>query len=467
MSEFSRFKAISPLDFRYWDRDASSLLSEEYFIIRKLYVEFALATVLCRRGLIDKAAFDEIAAACFGASAVTAEEVYEEERRIGHDIRALANCIQRRVSDRAKPYVHLMATSQDIIDTANASRYWQAIQNLLLPRLLELESALITIAEREAETLQIGRTHGQHAVPITFGFAMAGYVSRLGNCIEEIKALASRIRGKFSGAVGAYNALKLLFDDPEVVESEVLAELGIKPAEHSTQIVQPEALMRLLHEVVLAMGIMANLADDMRNLSRPEIAEVGEAFGPDQVGSSTMPHKRNPIHFERVKSFWKIVMPRYTTLFLDQLSEHQRDGTNLASSRTYPEALGYATFAAHEAAQAMRGLSVYREKCQKNLELSRGSIMAEPLYVSLAVHGHPDAHEKVRQLTLKAERSKNMLMEIAEADPELKPYWEKMTARQEGLLFSLPSLSPSLYTGIAAGKARKIAAEWKEKLGLK
>ncbi|HUS80906.1 MAG TPA: lyase family protein, partial [Armatimonadota bacterium] len=334
MSEFSLYDCVSPLDFRYYlpDPHMTGLLaeyvSESARVRSEARVEAAVARVLGRRGICSQAVADEIARA---AEQVTPEEVAAEEARIHHNIRALVNSMKQHVSDAAKPYIHFTLTSFDVIDTATAWRLKGAAHHAVIPALLDLERILIALTRREAETLQIGRTHGQHAVPITFGFAMAEYVSRLGGRIEKIRETADSLRGKISGAVGAYNASSLLIDDPEAFEREVLAELELQPSTHSTQIVEAEFVADFMHALVSAFGVLANLADDMRNLQRTEIEEVAEQFEADQVGSSTMPHKRNPWNFENVKSLWKEFMPRMVTVYQDQISEHQRDLTNSAS----------------------------------------------------------------------------------------------------------------------------------------
>lgn len=458
MKPRDQFDSLSPIDYRYWDEEVAKYLSENGFTHYKLLVEFALVRVLHRRGICPESVVKEVESAC---GQVTTTEVYEEEDRIRHDIRALVNCILAKVSDSTKPYVHMTATSYDIIDSANAARYKAVVEKVLVPSLTKLEGVLIDITLREAETVQVGRTHGQHAVPITFGFALAGYVSRIGGSIQVLEALATELPGKFSGAVGAYNASLLFFDDPEGFEAEVLAELGLTPAEHSTQIVPPEALTRLFCEVMIMAGILANLSDDMRHLQRTEIGEVGEEFEAAQVGSSTMPQKRNPINFENVKSFWKIVMPRIVTVFMDQISEHQRDLTNSASARTYGEVIAYAVSMTKRLTRTMSKLKVDRENLRRNLEMTKGGIIAEPLQLLLAALGHPDAHEKVRILTLQAQHEVRPLEEIVVGDTEMKNYLEKMTPCQRQILSN-----PSLYTGIAVKKAKAVAEHWKQKLGL-
>jgi adenylosuccinate lyase len=456
-----RFDSLSPVDYRYWDPEVAKYLSENGFTRYKLLVELALVRVLHARGICPEIAVQEVEAAC---NQVTTAEVYEEEDRIRHDIRALVNRICERISKDFRRFVHWTATSFDTVDSANAARYRDAIEKVLVPSLTELEGVLIATALREAETVQVGRTHGQHAVPITFGFALAGYVSRLGGSIEALSAFASKLPGKFSGAVGAYNASSLFFADPEGFEAEVLAELGLAPAEISTQIVPPEALTRLFCEVTIAAGILANLSDDMRNLQRPEIGEVGEEFGAAQVGSSTMPQKRNPINFENAKSLWKIIVARILTVFLDQISEHQRDLTNSASARTYGETVAYVVSTAKRLTRTMKKLTVDRANLERNLKLTKDFMAAEPLYIILAALGHPDAHEKVRTLTLQAQRENRTLHDVMvkdREDGELFSYFERMTPQQKEIL-----LNPTLYTGIAAKKAKAVAERWKQKLGL-
>lgn len=452
------FDSLSPIDYRYWDAEVAKYLSENGFTRYKLRVERALATVLERRGVCSEDTLREIVAAC---GEVVTEEVYDEEGRIGHDIRALVNRIQTRLSDRAKPFVHLSATSFDIIESANAARYKHVVEIVVIPALIELEKVLITLADNEAETPQAGRTHGQHAVPTSFGFAIAEYVSRIGGSIEELKLRADKLPGKFSGAVGAYNASSLFFDDPEVFEAEVLAEMGLIPAEYSTQIVPPEAMTRLLCEVTITAGILANLADDMRHLQRTEIAEVGEPVEEDQVGSSTMPQKMNPINFENAKSLWKVVMPRIITVFLDQISEHQRDLTNSASARTYGEVVAYVFSMAKRLTRVMNKLTVNHENLQRNLNMTKGGTAAEPLQLILSALGHSHAHEKVRILARQARRESRPLEEVVMGDAELADYLEKMTPRQRSVISN-----PSLYIGIAPKKARAVAERWKQKLGL-
>ena len=288
---------------------------------------------------------------------------------------------------------------------------------------------------------------------------MAEYVSRLGNRIREIREKSQRLVGKIAGAVGAYNASYLFFADPLEFEKEVLAELGLEPATHSTQIVEPEPLADYIHSLVSCFGVLANLSDDMRHLQRSEIGEVGEYFAADQVGSSTMPHKRNPINYENVKSLWKKFMPGMMTVYMDQISEHQRDLTDSASGRFLPEIVVGLLMAVKRLQRVLAKMSVDKENLKKNFEQNKEMIVAEPLYILLASYGHPDAHEAVRRLTLEAEKQGLALREVLKDHEELRGYWENFTEKQRDLL-----LNPEQYTGIAARKTELVVDYWKKEL---
>ena len=462
MTLSSRFDAISPLDSRFYGGDPQlyaalhPYLSEEGRVRAQAKAEAALARALAEEGIAPPEVADAIAAA---ADRIGAAEVYAEEARIGHDVRALVNRIRAQLPEDARRFVHLGATSMDVVDTANAWRYREAVERVVIPRLGLLASRLIALAEGEADTPQAGRTHGQHAVPITFGFAIAEYVSRIGGRTVFLRDAARALPGKLSGAVGAYNAPALLAPDPRALERRYLAHLGLVPASHSTQIVEPEAWSDLAHACVTTLGVMANLADDMRHLQRTEIAEIAEAFRAQQVGSSTMPQKRNPISFENVKSMWKAFMPRVITTYLDQISEHQRDLTNSASQRFSGELIAATAYAATRLGASIDGIHIDRDRMKANVGLSKGSIVAEALYVLLAKHGHPDAHEAVRRLTLEADQSGRPVLELAALDPDLRSILASLSSDERRVLDQ-----PEEYRGLAGDVARDVATLWRQKL---
>jgi adenylosuccinate lyase len=505
------FRNISPIDHRYSVSERSVFdalapwLSEEASIAACVKAEIALiiAHVAIREregespgqpGSVSRAPAvypvlsPELRAVLHKAGeSVSPEEVYAEEEKTRHNIRALVNVLKKKVPAELAPLVHLGATSVDILDTSLAWRMKGCCRDVILPALRRLEILLCDFAEREAETPQVGRTHGQHAVPVTVGFAMAEYVSRLGKSILEIERLSANLRGKLAGAVGAYNATGMIVRNPEELERLYLAELGLEPSEHSTQLVEPEYLLRLLLEYNTAFGIIANLADDLRNLQRTEIGELREGFAADQVGSSTMPQKRNPWNSEHVKSLWKAFMPRVMTFFMDQISEHQRDLSNSASQRFIADYTAGFCFAVHRMAGIVEGLSADREKCLANLRSGGGGIpgavLAEPAYILLAGSGVSDAHELIRKVTLKAEKENLSFSQALAGERELleriggqllglrdpsagSPPGNPGDADADPAGVALEFFSrPEQYRGLAVKKARELAAKYRKLAG--
>ncbi|MEM5948863.1 lyase family protein [Spirochaetia bacterium 38H-sp] len=464
----SLYKNISPLDHRYYlaNRELfeklSLYLSEEATVKYLLQVEEALVlTHLSIKGLLTPELEKTVKEA---TKKVDPSDVYLEEEKTQHNIRALVNVYMRYLPEDIRPYVHLGATSVDIMDTAAALRYRDVTREVLLPLLIEVEERLIEIAEKEAETAQVGRTHGQHAVPITFGFAIAEYVSRLGKSIKKISELVSDLRGKFAGAVGAYNATSVLVKDPIELEKKIMDRLALLPSDHSTQLVEPEHLLRLLLEYNIAFGIIANLADDLRHLQRTEIGEVREYFSSTQVGSSTMPHKRNPWNSEHVKSLWKAFAPRVMTFFTDQISEHQRDLSNSASGRFITDYLAGFAAACARMNKILKGLSVERDRMQANLTMGGDFVLAEAAYILLARSGIWEGHEIIRKLTLESEKTGKRLVELLKEDKEL---WSKLARALAETTGDNPELffsEPWRYRGKATDKAISLANLYKKEM---
>ncbi len=448
----SVYDLVSPSDYRYFVKELTPYISEEAYVKYKSKVEAALAIVLARRGMISAASAAEIKKA---SEQIRAKEVYEEEAKTGHDIIAQVNVIRRNVSREAAAGVHRTATSSDIVDSANMLRYKDAFNNVILPDMIALEKLWIGIAKKEKYTLQIGRTHLQHAEPITFGFTMAWYVSRFGSQILKVKDAVLGLRGKFSGAVGAYNALSLFVDDPEKFEEEVMAELGLAANEISTQIVQQEPMVDLMHHMVSSFTILANWADDLRNLQRPEIAEIVQPRGRDVSRSSTMPHKANPVGLENIKSLWKATMPYMFMMHLDQISDHQRDLTNSASQRYIPQVMDQFDYAVRRAIRISENIQPHQQNMLRNFNISSDKALAEPLHLLLSTYGHPNSHEYLGKLADESYKTGKPLTELVLKDKSLQPYLKKFTARQMSIL-----KDPSKYAGIAAGKAEEVAERW-------
>lgn len=413
-----------PLIGRYLESEgllepASRLVSDAaLYLDYCLEVEVALLKVLARRGFLPESRIPEAVQA---ARRVRLEDFCLEEARVHHDLKALVNVFTLQCPEAIRPYVHLGATSYDILSNAHLMRLRAGVEGLVVPALSDCCRELSRLARQEAGTLQIGRTHGQHAEPLTFGLACAVHLDRLGSQVLEIQRSMAGLRGKFSGAVGAFVAQGLLFEDPEIFEREVLAEVGLEPARASTQIAPPEPALALLHHLLAAFGVLANLADDLRHLQRTEIDEVAEFFDEaGQVGSSAMPHKRNPITWENIKSLWKAFAPQVMTWFLDQVSEHQRDLSNSASARFQPRLVLALAVAASRAARALRKLLVLRATMEARVCQDR-TWLSGPLQVLLSASGVPEAHESVRLLVIQARREGRDLLEVVTGDSRLGP----------------------------------------------
>jgi adenylosuccinate lyase len=457
----NRFDATSPLDYRYYGDNPAFFnrlqpyVSETAYINYILKVELALVRLLARHGLCPPAVPDEVEKAI---PEITPEEVYEEERRVHHNIRAIANCIRKRVSPESQPFVHLFATSADIMDTATALRYKELVRDVLLPDLIVLEETLIKLARTHSDDVQIGRTHGQHAVPTTFGYAIALFVSRIGSRIQAIDAAHRELRGQSSGAVGAFNSWSLFdSDDPAKYELELLLDLGLKPSPTSvsTQIVEPESITDLVHTVVSCFSVLANLADDIRHLIRSEIAELIDGYTAEEVGSSTMPHKMNPKNFENVKSLWKEFMPRMMTVYMDQISEHQRDLTNSASGRFLPELFTGFCYAVLRMSDALAKITTNTAKMKEHVDASKHLVVAEPLYIMLAMQGYPDAYDVIMKLSRESRLTGDRLIDVARRHSELAPFLERLSEEHKAILDD-----PSLYVGDAPARTIATCDYW-------
>ena len=458
------FEAVSPLDFRYYGATETVMdrlkpyVSESAYVKYQAKVEAALVRTLANHGVCSSEIADQVESA---VNQVTAEEVYEEQAKIRHNIRSLVNVIRRKIAPSARPYVHLFATSADILDTATALRFKELTEKVILPNLVGFVQQLIELARTHAETVQIGRTHGQHAEPITFGYSLALYVSRLGNRIELIDQAAKNLRGQFSGAVGAFNGLSMVFDNPEKLETDLLSLLGLKASDThtSTQCVEPEFISDLAYAISSTYTILANFSDDMRHLYRTEIGEVGRKYDPNLVGSSTMPHKVNPEAFENVKSLWKAFIPRMQTIFMDSILEHQTDLTNSASSRFLTELFTAFDYSIYRLSRALTELDVKSDQMLQNLQLSAGNTIAEPIYLLLAYYGFPDAYDHTRKLVSQVHDQGATLTDLLWSDSNLRPFLNQLTETQRQTL-----QDSTRYIGASVELTHKTCDEWEKKI---
>jgi len=299
-----------------------SIWSEETKFRKWLDVEIAVCEAHEHYGIIPKGVTDKIKS----GAAFTVERIEEMERETHHDLIAFVKAVTENMGDEGR-YVHYGVTSYDIEDTAMAIRMRESA-DLLIEDLESLSCAVAELARRHKYTPMIGRTHGVHAEPITFGFKMAVWYSQLRRDTERMKSARRAINvGKISGAVGIFGNV-----DPKI-EEYVCKKLDLDFAPVSTQIVQRDRHAEFLSAIAVAASGCENYATEMRNLQRTEILEVQEAFLPGQRGSSAMPHKRNPWRFETIVGLARVVRSYIVPALENITSWHERDNTNSSCER--------------------------------------------------------------------------------------------------------------------------------------
>lgn len=452
---------ISATDGRYFDPEVAAYFSPYGELKAHLRVEIALIQALYVRRICTSSDVQSVIRAC---RQVTAQQVHETENKPGgtqHDIDALVACIRQPLNEAIRSLVHRGGTSFDIRCTGDAMRYKAATLDVVIPALLKLEQVLVSMTLREMNTVQKGRTHLQDAVPITLGFGMAEYVYRLMDTIINLKRLANLLKGKFAGAAGTMASIGVVIVDPISFEREVLAYVGLEPSPYSNQIVPSEDVVRLMDELVIAMGVMNNLADDIRILLSSAYGELLLELAEGATGSTAMPQKVNPKDFENVNSMYRCVLPRIITPHLNLESNLQRDLRDSAASRTYGETFLYITSSAKRLASKMPRLVVNYSRLEASLEASGGMILAEAYNALLAKHGHPTPHGKMKAIAKLARAEGITLIEAARRDPELAEYFDLMDDEERGML-----TDPRKYIGVAPERARRIAVTAAETLGL-
>jgi len=394
-----------------------SLFSEETKLQRMLDVEAALARAHAQVGTIPTEAADEIRKAATVKS-VPVERVAMIEKDIGHDVMAVVLALSERAGDSGK-YVHLGATSNDITDTATALQLRDAL-DLVEGDLQALKGALLGLAKRHRKTVMLGRTHGQAAVPITFGLKMAVFAAETQRHIERLQQARERVCvGKMSGAVGTGAAL-----GPKALEiQEIVAkELRIGYEEAASQIVGRDRHAELMGLLGLIAASAEKFATEVRNLQRTEIGEAAEAFGERQVGSSTMANKENPVTSENVCGLARIVRGFVIPALENVPLWHERDLTNSAAERIMiPHALILVDDLLAKLADVFRNLRVYPDRMRENLEGTKGQVMAESVMIALTAKGvgRQEAHKLVQAAAKRAREKDAHLRDALVADAKI------------------------------------------------
>jgi adenylosuccinate lyase len=435
-----------PLEFRYGRPEVRALFSRELRLRRALRVESALAESEAELGVIPMEAAQAVAVAAAGPD-VTLAEVDRIESEVKHDVMAIVRALADQ-SGIGGPWVHYGATSADITDTALALELQDSVR-ILRGDLTDLARVLTDLAHRYRATPEVGRTHGQQAVPISFGYKMAVSASEVLRHRRRLDELTPRLCvGKMAGAVGTGAGFG---PKSAEIEAAVMRRLGIHADEAPTQIVGRDRIAEFTNWLALVAGTAERLGTEVRNLQRSEIAEVQEPFDERrQVGSSTMAQKRNPIVSENVTSLARLVRAFALPPLENMVQWHERDLSNSANERiVLPHSIVLADDILQKLIQVHSGLQVDSDRMAANLALSGGGIMVENLMLALTARGVPrsDAHEFLRNLS-RDDKGGGTLAARAKSDTVLR---ERFSETELDLL-----LDPTAYVHGAAAKTDRV-----------
>jgi adenylosuccinate lyase len=416
---------VCPLDFRYGRKEIKDVFGETSKLQYLLNVEAALARAHAAVGNISKKAAAEISKKA-SVKYVTVKRVAEIEKETRHDIMAVTKALSEVCSGDAGKYVHLGATSYDIVDTANALQFAEAT-DLVKSQVKQLRVTLVSLAKEYKKTIMVGRTHGQFSIPITFGLKMAVYAMEVDRHLERLYECKSRLLvGKMSGAVGTgaamgKHALK--------IQELVMVDLKLGTEMAATQIVGRDRYIELLSVLANIASSMEKFATEIRNLQRSEIAEVSEAFeAKKQVGSSTMPQKRNPILCEQICGLARVIRSFIIPAYENAIQWHERDLCNSSSERfILPHSLIMTDWIVFQMNKVFKNLQVYPERMRQNLETAKGLPMAEAVMTKLIQKGmgRGDAHELVRTCSLKAVDEDKQLLSVLLEHPKITELLKK------------------------------------------
>ncbi|MGE4275494.1 MAG: adenylosuccinate lyase [Candidatus Methanomethylophilaceae archaeon] len=422
---------LCPLDFRYGREEMKSVFDEKSRLLYQMQVESALARAHASLGNIPQEAADTITAIS-DLEHVSISRVKEIEKDTKHDLMALVKTMTEASGDAGR-FVHLGATSNDIVDTATALQIKAALE-IVQTDVDVLIVTLAKLAKRERDTLEVGRTHAQFAIPITFGFKVAGYLAEMLRHRERLQQVKHRATvGKMAGAVGTGAALGAHFFQ---IQERVMADLGLGFEPAATQVVGRDRYTELICLLANIATSLDRYGTEIRNLQRSELSEAMEAFDVSkQVGSSTMAQKRNPITSENVCGLARIVRGFVIPTFESQVLWHERDLSNSSAERfILPHVFVLLDDMLHKMTDVFQHLSVDSNRMLQNIEKAKGMIMAEPVMMALAGKGigRQEAHELVREASMVAARDgvhlRDVLMENAAVREHLteQEIWDAM-----------------------------------------
>ena len=401
------FKMIA----RYTLPEMGALWNDQARYNAWLQVELAACRAWRRLGRIPAQDLAEIEA----KAAFSVERIEEIEKETRHDVIAFLTNLAEHVGPSSR-YIHLGMTSSDVLDTAYALILRDSA-DLILAALDRLLAALKLRALEHKNTIMVGRSHGVHAEPVTFGLKLAGFHAEFARDRQRlVSAQRAAARGKISGAVGTYAHV------PPELEEMVMADLGLTPAPASTQVVARDGLAEYFCTLAVLGGSIERLAVEIRHLQRTEVLEAEESFGAGQKGSSAMPHKRNPVGSENLSGQVRLLRS-YAMASLENMALwHERDISHSSVERTIgPDANILAHYSLHRLAGMVEKLTVYPEHMLRNLNLTGGLIHSQQVLLALASAGltREDAYRLVQRNAMATWREGGSFLERLQADEEV------------------------------------------------
>jgi adenylosuccinate lyase len=351
----------------------------------------------------------------------TVEAVSERERATGHDVAAFVDVLGAAAGPAGR-WIHFGLTSSDVLDTALALQL-RAAGEIVVPGARALAAALRERAREHADTLCVGRTHGIHAEPTTFGLKLAGFAFEAERNAERLeRAFAQVAVGAISGPVGTYSAT-----GPDY-EERVLARLGLAPEPLSTQVVPRDRHAELMSAIALAGAGLERLATEMRHLQRTEVAEVQEAFGAEQKGSSAMPHKRNPIASEQICGLARVLRANALAALEDVALWHERDISHSSVERVIlPDSTIVLDYLQHRARRLVEGMVIDAQRMRANLDLTHDALYSSALLLALVRSGmgRDEAYRIVQRASQSALASGTPLRELIAQEPAVRALMER------------------------------------------
>jgi adenylosuccinate lyase len=358
----------------------------------------------------------EDASTCASQASFDLEAVAEREKVTDHDVAAFVDVVAESIGPAGR-WIHYGLTSSDVLDTGLALQTSEA-GLILLHGATAYRDTLIGKATEHRDTLCVGRTHGIHAEPTTFGLRLAGFAFEADRNLRRLsRAIEGAAVGKLSGAVGTYASV------PPSVEARVMDSLGLRREDVSTQVVPRDRHAELLSAIALAGAGLERFATEIRNLQRTEVGEVAEPFGSGQKGSSAMPHKRNPIVSERLCGLARVLRGYAQTGMENVALWHERDISHSGAERiVLPDATILLDYMQHAAVRIVEGMSVDAERMRANLELTRGALFSQRVLTALVESGmgREDAYRVVQGAAQRSHEGGKPFRELIAAEaPDL------------------------------------------------